>query len=129
MRHSKDPPERPAAGDWEIQHLLDTVNATMDVNLTRADVVGTYAGLRPLIAPSDGSTVKASREHRVTVESNGIVRIGGGKYTTYRVMASDVIDAVLGPAESQGSTEPNRRTGASSARPTRGPRPRSSPSS
>ena len=63
---------------------------------SRDDVVGTYAGLRPLIAPSDGSTVKASREHRVTVESNGVVRIGGGKYTTYRVMARDVIDAVLG---------------------------------
>jgi glycerol-3-phosphate dehydrogenase len=59
-------------------------------------VVGTYAGLRPLIAPSNGSTVKASREHRVTVGSNGVVRIGGGKYTTYRVMARDVIDAVLG---------------------------------
>jgi glycerol-3-phosphate dehydrogenase len=68
----------------------------MDVGLTRDDVVGTYAGLRPLIAPSDGSTVKASREHRVTVETNGVVRIGGGKYTTYRVMARDVIDAVLG---------------------------------
>ena len=95
------PAERPAAGDWEIQHLLDTVNATMDVNLTRADVVGTYAGLRPLIAPSDGSTVKASREHRVTVDRSGVVRIGGGKYTTYRVMASDVIDAVLGAAETK----------------------------
>ena len=113
------PAERPAAGDWEIQHLLDTVNATMDVNLTRADVVGTYAGLRPLIAPSDGSTVKASREHRVTVESNGVVRIGGGKYTTYRVMASDVIDAVLGRGRGEGSTEPDRETGASSAPPTR----------
>lgn len=90
------PAEHPAAGGWEVQHLLDTVNATMDVDLTRADVVGTFAGLRPLIAPSDGSTVKASREHRVTVESNGVVRIAGGKYTTYRVMASDVIDAVLG---------------------------------
>ena len=90
------PAERPAAAAWEIQHLLDTVNATMDVNLTRADVVGTYAGLRPLIAPSDGSTVKASREHRVSVESNGVVRIGGGKYTTYRIMARDVIDGVLG---------------------------------
>ncbi len=90
------PAEHPAAGGWEVRHLLDTVNATMDVDLTRADVVGTFAGLRPLIAPSDGSTVKASREHRVTVESNGVVRIAGGKYTTYRVMASDVIDAVLG---------------------------------
>ena len=73
----------------------------MDVDLTRADVVGTYAGLRPFIAPSGGSTVKASREHRVTVEPNGVVRIGGGKYTTYRVMARDVIDAVLGRDEAR----------------------------
>jgi glycerol-3-phosphate dehydrogenase len=95
------PAERPSAAGWEVDRLLATVNATMDVNLTRADVVGTYAGLRPLIAPSDGSTVKASREHRVTVESNGVVRIGGGKYTTYRVMARDVIDAVLGRDEAR----------------------------
>ena len=95
------PAERPAAGDSEIQQLLDTVNGTMDVDLTRADVVGTYAGLRPLIAPSDGSTVKASREHRVSMDRSGVVRIGGGKYTTYRVMASDVIDAVLGPTETK----------------------------
>ena len=90
------PAAHPTAAGWEVDKLLDTVNATMDVNLCREDVVGTYAGLRPLIAPSNGSTVKASREHRVTVESNGVVRIGGGKYTTYRVMALDVIDAVLG---------------------------------
>ena len=95
------PADRPAAAGWEVDRLLDTVNATMDVDLTRDDVVGTYAGLRPLIAPSDGSTVKASREHRVTVEANGVVRIGGGKYTTYRVMARDVIDTVLGPAEAR----------------------------
>ena len=90
------PAARPSAAGWEVDRLLATVNATMDVDLTRDDVVGTFAGLRPLIAPSDGSTVKASREHRVTVESNGVVRIGGGKYTTYRVMARDVIDSVLG---------------------------------
>jgi glycerol-3-phosphate dehydrogenase len=78
-----------------VDRLLATVNATMDVDLTRDDVVGTYAGLRPLIA-SGGSTVKASREHRVMVEPSGVVRIGGGKYTTYRVMARDAIDAVLG---------------------------------
>jgi glycerol-3-phosphate dehydrogenase len=90
------PSARPTAAGWEVDKLLATVNATLDVTLGREDVVGTYAGLRPLIAPSDGSTVKASREHRVTVESNGVVRIGGGKYTTYRVMARDVVDAVLG---------------------------------
>jgi glycerol-3-phosphate dehydrogenase len=95
------PAERPSAAGWEVDRLLATVNATMDVDLTRADVVGTYAGLRPLIAPSGGSTVKASREHRVTVESNGVVRIGGGKYTTYRVMARDVIDVVLGRDEAK----------------------------
>ena len=89
------PLDRPAAAGWEVDRLLATVNATMDVDLTRDDVVGTYAGLRPLIA-SGGSTVKASREHRVTVEPSGVVRIGGGKYTTYRVMARDAIDAVLG---------------------------------
>jgi glycerol-3-phosphate dehydrogenase len=90
------PASRPTAAGWEVDKLLATVNATMDVTLDRADVVGTYAGLRPLIAPSDGSTVKASREHRVTVQANGVVRIGGGKYTTYRVMARDAVDAVLG---------------------------------
>jgi glycerol-3-phosphate dehydrogenase len=95
------PADRPSAAGWEVDRLLDTVNATMDVDLTRDDVVGTYAGLRPLIAPSDGSTVKASREHRVTVEPSGVVRIGGGKYTTYRVMARDVIDTVLGPDEAK----------------------------
>jgi glycerol-3-phosphate dehydrogenase len=89
-------PDRVAASAAEVEGLLDTVNATLDVDLTRADVVGTYAGLRPLIAPSRGSTVKASREHRITVETDGVVRVAGGKYTTYRVMARDVIDAALG---------------------------------
>jgi glycerol-3-phosphate dehydrogenase len=85
---------RPSADGWEIDELMRTVNETLDVDLRRSDVVGTYAGLRPLIAPTGGSTVKASREHRITVEKNGIVRAVGGKYTTYRVMAADLIDAV-----------------------------------
>ena len=67
--------------------------------LSRRDVLGTYAGLRPLaVSSGSGSTVKASREHRVTVEPNGLVRVTGGKYTTYRVMATDTVDAVLGAA-------------------------------
>ena len=90
------PSDRPSASGQEVDHLLATVNATMDVALTRADVVGTYAGLRPLIAPAGGSTVKASREHRVTVDAHGVIRIGGGKYTTYRVMARDVVDVAIG---------------------------------
>ena len=91
----------------------------MDVDLTRADVVGTYAGLRPLIAPSDGSTVKASREHRVTSEPSGVVRIGGGKYTTYRVMARDVIDAVLGPGRARAPERHGRAPAGRGGRPGR----------
>jgi glycerol-3-phosphate dehydrogenase len=91
------PAERPAATPADVDELLNAVNRTLDVGLTRGDVVGTYAGLRPLaVKGASGSTVKASREHRVTVEPNGLVRITGGKYTTYRVMARDTIDAVLG---------------------------------
>ena len=81
----------------DVAELLATVNRTLDVDLTRDDLVGAYAGLRPLVADegADGSTVQASREHRVTTEADGLTRIGGGKYTTYRVMARDVVDAAL----------------------------------
>ena len=89
------PVDRPTAGADEIDELLAAVNRVLDVGLGRDDIVGTYAGLRPLIAPSGGSTVTASREHRVVRESNGLVRVGGGKYTTYRVMARDTVDVAL----------------------------------
>jgi glycerol-3-phosphate dehydrogenase len=90
------PIDRPTAGRDEVDELLAAVNGVLDVDLARGDIVGTYAGLRPLIAPSGGSTVKASREHRVVVERNGLVRVSGGKYTTYRQMAEETIDAALG---------------------------------
>jgi glycerol-3-phosphate dehydrogenase len=90
------PIDRPTAGHDEVDELLAAVNHVLDVDLGRSDVVGTYAGLRPLIAPSAGSTVTASREHRVVVERNGLVRVSGGKYTTYRLMAEQTIDAALG---------------------------------
>jgi glycerol-3-phosphate dehydrogenase len=95
--------DRPSADAWEVDELLATVNATLEVDLRREDIVATYAGLRPLIAPADGSTVKASREHQITIDPNGVVRIGGGKYTTYRVMARDVVDTVLGRDEARAS--------------------------
>ena len=92
------PPDRPTALDEDIDELLGVVNRRMTLDLSRDDILGTYAGLRPLVGAVGGSTVKASREHRVTTDPTGIVRIGGGKYTTYRVMARDTIDAVLGDA-------------------------------
>ncbi len=93
------PPDRPSALDEDVDELLDVVNRRMTIDLTRDDLLGTYAGLRPLVGSAGGSTVKASREHRVTREANGVTRIGGGKYTTYRIMARDTIDAALGRAE------------------------------
>ncbi|MEK6719662.1 MAG: glycerol-3-phosphate dehydrogenase/oxidase [Chloroflexota bacterium] len=90
-------PERPHASGAEVDEILATVNEYFDVDLRRQDVLGTYAGLRPLVAPEGtASTVKASREHKVRREPNGLVRVGGGKYTTYRIMARDTIDAALG---------------------------------
>jgi glycerol-3-phosphate dehydrogenase len=84
------------------------VNGVLDVDLSRADVVGTYAGLRPLIAPSAGSTLTASREHRVVVEPNGLVRVSGGKYTTYRVMAAETVDHALGVLGARASERPSK---------------------
>jgi len=95
------PPERPTALDEDIDELLEVVNHRLDIDLSRADILATYAGLRPLVGDVGGSTVKASREHRVTTDDAGVVRIGGGKYTTYRIMARDTIDAALGPDEAR----------------------------
>lgn len=91
-------PARPAAEPSDVDVLLDVVNRTLDIGLSRDDLVGTYAGLRPLaVDKATGSTAKASREHKVTSDGNGLVRILGGKYTTYRVMARDAVAAALGP--------------------------------
>ena len=91
------PVDHVAATSEDVDEILGTLNGAMDVRVTRDDLVGTYAGLRPLIAPSGtSSTVNVSREHKVSVEAPGLVRVSGGKYTTYRVMARDAVDAVLG---------------------------------
>jgi glycerol-3-phosphate dehydrogenase len=102
------PIDRPMAGHDEVDELLSAVNRVLDVDLGRGDVVGTYAGLRPLIAPSGGSTLTASREHRVVVEPNGLVRVSGGKYTTYRLMAEQTIDATLGVLGEQPKDRPSQ---------------------
>jgi glycerol-3-phosphate dehydrogenase len=102
--------DRPIAGADEVDELLGAVNHVLDVDLRRDDVVGTYAGLRPLIAPSGGSTVTASREHRVVVEGNGLVRVSGGKYTTYRLMAEQTIDAALDVLGERATARPTGTT-------------------
>lgn len=83
----------PAATKADIDYLLGHVNTVLATPLTHDDIDGVYAGLRPLLAGESDDTSKLSREHAVAVPSPGLVAIAGGKYTTYRVMAADAIDA------------------------------------
>lgn len=82
----------PAASAKDIDYLLDHVNTVLQRPLTREDVEGVYAGLRPLLAGESDSTAKLSREHVVAHPVPGLVVVAGGKYTTYRVMAKDAVD-------------------------------------
>jgi glycerol-3-phosphate dehydrogenase len=84
----------PAASRTDIDYVLGQVNRVLAVPLTRDDVAGVYAGLRPLLAGESDSTSKLSREHAVAHPVPGLVMIAGGKYTTYRLMARDAVDAV-----------------------------------
>ena len=80
----------------DIDYILEHANRALDRPLTRADVIGVYAGLRPLIAADENTpTTKLSREHVVDTPVPGLTSIAGGKFTTYRVMARDVIDAAV----------------------------------
>jgi glycerol-3-phosphate dehydrogenase len=84
----------PAASRNDIDYVLGQLNKVLAVPLTRDDVEGVYAGLRPLLAGESESTSKLSREHTVAHPVPGLVLIAGGKYTTYRIMARDAVDAV-----------------------------------
>ena len=84
----------PAASQKDIDYLLEWVNTVLTDPLRRDDVVGVYAGLRPLLTGESDSTSKLSREHAVADNGQGLISVAGGKYTTYRIMASDAVDAV-----------------------------------
>jgi glycerol-3-phosphate dehydrogenase len=85
----------PAASVTDIDYLLEHVNSVIQSPLTREDVEGVYAGLRPLLTGESESTSKLSREHIVGHPVPGLVVVAGGKYTTYRVMAADAVDEAV----------------------------------
>ncbi len=89
----------PAATQEDIDYILAAANRALAHPLTRADVIAVYAGLRPLVDPRAGNgskpTTKLSREHVVDVPVLGLASIAGGKFTTYRLMARDVVDAAV----------------------------------
>jgi glycerol-3-phosphate dehydrogenase len=85
----------PAASAKDITYLLAQVNTVLDRPLSASDIEGVYAGLRPLLAGEDESTSALSREHAVVEPMLGLMLVAGGKLTTYRVMAADVVDRVV----------------------------------
>jgi glycerol-3-phosphate dehydrogenase len=83
----------PCATREDVQYILDQANRVLEPKLRAEDIIGVYAGLRPLVANNkSATTTKLSREHTVDRPAAGFVSIAGGKYTTYRVMAKDVVD-------------------------------------
>lgn len=83
----------PAATSADIDYLLEQINGVLVTPLTRDDIQGVYAGLRPLLAGESEESSQLSREHAVARPQPGLISIAGGKYTTYRVMAQDAVDA------------------------------------
>src|SRR3954471_1755401 len=87
--------DHPAACSSDIGYILDQVNRVLVRPVTPDQILGVYAGLRPLLAGESDETSRLSREHAVVTPVPGLVLVAGGKYTTYRVMAEDAVDAAV----------------------------------
>jgi len=85
----------PVATGADVDYILKHINAVIEEPITHDDIVGVYSGLRPLLAGNAEDTTTLSREHVVAQAEPGLVLIAGGKWTTYRVMAKDVVDAAV----------------------------------
>jgi glycerol-3-phosphate dehydrogenase len=88
-------PDVPEPSAREIDFLLDTISVAVAEPVTRSDLIGAYAGLRPLLDTGSGSTADLSRRHAVITGPDGLLTIVGGKLTTYRRMAQDAVDAAV----------------------------------
>ncbi len=109
------PLDDPACLPEDVDYVLRAANGVVTRPLTRHDVTGVWAGLRPLLAPADGHRVSArtadlSRRHTVRVSADGLVTVTGGKLTTYRRMAEDTVDAVVRRLPGAGSGARRCRT-------------------
>lgn len=99
--------DHPAASRSDIDYVLEQVNRVVENPISHDDIVGVFAGLRPLVTGNTESTAKLSREHSITEPKPGLITIAGGKFTTYRVMAQDTVDRAC---EATGIDVPPTRT-------------------
>ena len=114
-------PDVPVPTEPEIGFLLDVVSAAFAHDLRRDDVVGAFAGLRPLL-DADGTTADLSRRHAVLSSRSGVVTVVGGKLTTYRRMAEDAVDRAVSDAGLVGRALPHPVAAAARCRTPRRPR-------
>lgn len=88
--------DTPHTNDDDLDYLLTALNHNLSGTITRDDVTGVWAGLRPLVKQaSSGRTADLSRRHSITTADSGVITVTGGKFTTYRKMAEDTVDTVL----------------------------------
>jgi len=97
----------PVAHEDEVAFILDAIRPYLTVDVRRSDVQSAWSGIRPLaIDPNATSTAAASRDHVVALEPDGLLTVSGGKWTTYRLMAEDAVDAAVAAAGLGGSVPP-----------------------
>jgi glycerol-3-phosphate dehydrogenase len=95
----------------DIEYLLKAINFSVMSPLTESDILGTWAGLRPLVkSATSGRTADLSRKHRVARSPSGLISITGGKLTTYREMAADTVDEVIDVMGRDATRHASRRT-------------------
>ncbi|ASU85349.1 glycerol-3-phosphate dehydrogenase/oxidase [Nocardiopsis gilva YIM 90087] len=92
-------PDVPEPPESDITFLLDVLNSVATSPLRRSDVIGAYAGLRPLLDTGDHSSADLSRKHAVLTSDDGVISVVGGKLTTYRNMAQEAVDAAVRTAD------------------------------
>lgn len=89
---ASEPAMEPGHTESEIDYLIATIAPYLDRGIDRGDIHAVFSGLRPLVAGKASSTARLSREHHIEASARGLITIAGGKWTTYRRMAQDVLD-------------------------------------
>ena len=87
--------ENPKAQEQEIEYLLKEVNNYFEKHLTKEDILSSWSGIRPLVKSDKSSTEQMVREHIILKSKNDLISIAGGKWTTYRKMAEDLVSFLI----------------------------------